>query len=139
MFKKFLTEFKEFALKGNVMDLAIGVIIGGAFSGIVTSLLDNIISPIIGCFSTGGFKGLNVTIWKATLNYGAFLNDIINFLIMAMCVFIMMKGVNALLSIGKKKEEEKPAEPPKEEVLLTEIRDLLKAQNGAAVTEEKTE
>ncbi len=139
MFKKFLTEFKEFALKGNVMDLAIGVIIGGAFSGIVTSLLDNIISPIIGCFSTGGFKGLNVTIWKATLNYGAFLNDIINFVIMAFVIFLLMKAINKLMAIGKKKEEEKPAEPSAEEKLLIEIRDLLKAQNGAAVTEEKTE
>ena len=127
MIKKFLAEFKEFALKGNVMDLAIGVIIGGAFSGLVTSLLDNIISPIIGCFSAGGFKGLSFTLWKARLSYGAFLNDIINFIIMAFVVFMLMKGVNALISLGKKKEEEAPAEPSKEEQLLTEIRDLLVA------------
>lgn len=127
MFKKFMNEFKEFALKGNVMDLAIGVIIGGAFSALVTSLLDNIISPIIGCFNAGGFKGLSVKLWKANLTYGKFLNDVINFIIMAFVIFLLMKAVNKLLTIGKKKEEEKPAEPSKEEVLLTEIRDLLKA------------
>ena len=132
MFKKFLSEFKEFALKGNVMDLAIGVIIGGAFSGIVTSLLDNIISPIIGCFSTGGFKGLNVTIWKATLNYGAFLNDIINFVIMAFVIFLLMKAINKLMAIGKKKEEEKPAEDPDDIKLLKEMLAVMKEQDPEA-------
>jgi len=130
--KKFLEEFKDFVLRGNIMDLAIGVIIGGAFSDIVTSLLNNIISPILGCFNTGGFRGLSVQIWNAYLNYGAFINDVINFVIMAFVVFLMMKGVNGLLSLTKKKEEEKkeePAEPSKEEVLLTEIRDLLKKQS----------
>lgn len=103
--KKFLKEFKEFALKGNVMALAVGMIIGTSFGALVTSLLDNIISPIIGCFSAGGLNGLTVTIWEAELCYGAFLTDVINFIIMAFVVFLMMKGVNTLTSIGKKPEE----------------------------------
>ena len=103
--KKFLKEFKEFALKGNVMSLAVGMIIGTSFSGLVTALLDNIISPIIGCFNTGGFNNLSITIGKATLQYGAFLNAVINFLIMAFIVFLMVKAVNKLTSIGKKEEE----------------------------------
>ena len=106
--KKFLKEFKEFALKGNVMSLAVGMIIGTSFSGLVTALLDNIISPIIGCFNTGGFNNLSITIGKATLQYGAFLNAVINFLIMAFIVFLMVKAVNKLTSIGKKEEEVSP-------------------------------
>ncbi|MGN0436264.1 MAG: large conductance mechanosensitive channel protein MscL [Wujia sp.] len=106
MLKKFFSEFKDFALKGNVMDLAIGVIIGAAFKDIVTSLTDNIINPIInsiggaevgGCieiFSTGQY-----------INYGAFITAIINFLIMAFVIFLIMKGVNKIMSLGKKKEE----------------------------------
>lgn len=106
--KKFFQEFKEFALKGNVMSLAVGMIIGTSFSGLVTALLDNIISPIIGCFNTGGFNNLSITIGKATLQYGAFLNAVINFLIMAFIVFLMVKAVNKLTSIGKKEEEVSP-------------------------------
>ena len=106
--KKFLKEFKEFALKGTVMSLAVGMIIGTSFSGLVTALLDNIISPIIGCFNTGGFNNLSITIGKATLQYGAFLNAVINFLIMAFIVFLMVKAVNKLTSIGKKEEEVSP-------------------------------
>ena len=127
--KKFLDEFKAFIMRGNVMDLAVGVIIGGAFTSLVTSLLDNIISPILGCFNVGGFRHLSVTLWKAELTYGAFINDVVNFVIMAFVVFLIMKTINKMASIAKKKEEEKPAEPPKEEVLLTEIRDLLKEQS----------
>ncbi len=104
--KKFLKEFKEFALKGNVMSLAVGMIIGTSFNGLVTALLDNIISPIIGCFSTGGFNGLSITIGKATLTYGAFLTAVINFIIMAFIVFLMVKAMNKLSDMGKKKEEE---------------------------------
>lgn len=113
--KKFISEFKAFALRGNVMDLAVGVIIGGAFTALVTSLIDNLISPIIGCFSLDGFSGLSVTIGKATLTYGAFIMDVINFIIMAFVVFLLVKGVNKLATIGKKQtEEEEPApeEPP---------------------------
>lgn len=140
--KKLLDEFKTFITKGNIMDMAIGVIIGGAFTGLVTSLLDNIISPIIGCFSVGGFNGISITIFNAELRIGAFIMDIINFLIMAAVVFLIMKTVTTL--INKAKKPQAPAAPPapsKEEVLLTEIRDLLKAQAGTAVesAEKKTE
>ena len=124
--KKFISEFKAFALRGNVMDLAVGVIIGGAFTALVTSLIDNLISPIIGCFSLDGFSGLSVTIGKATLTYGAFIMDVINFIIMAFVVFCIVKIFNR---IHKKEEAAPPPPAPSaEEVLLTEIRDLLKQQ-----------
>ncbi|MBP3232882.1 MAG: large conductance mechanosensitive channel protein MscL [Eubacterium sp.] len=127
--KKFLEEFKEFALKGNVMDMAIGVIIGGAFASIVAALTDYIINPIIGCFTTGGLEGWTITIWKAELGIGAFIMAIINFIILALILFSMIKAMNKLMSLKKKDEEpeaEAEPEPTKEEVLLTEIRDLLK-------------
>lgn len=137
--KGFLTEFKEFALKGNVMDLAVGVIIGAAFQNIVTALTGSFITPLI-ALCTGGCKknpetgalemvGGQFTINGVTFDYGAFISAILNFLIMALILFLLIKSVNKLMALGKKKEEEKPAEPPKpsnEEVLLTEIRDLLK-------------
>lgn len=129
--KKLLDEFKAFIMRGNIMDMAIGVIVGGAFSNLVTSLLDNIISPILGFFNYGGFNGLSFTLWRAELRYGAFLNDVVNFIIMAAVVFLMMKVVNVLISAVNRHEAEKPAEPPKpsnEELLLVEIRDLLRAQ-----------
>lgn len=131
--KKFATEFKEFALKGNVMDLAIGVIIGAAFQDIVTSLTENFINPIIGCIGGAEVQGKIHLMGDQYINYGAFLTAVINFLIMAFVIFLLMKGINKLMSIGRKKKEETPAEPPKpskEEVLLTEIRDLLAAQNA---------
>ncbi len=126
--KKLLEEFKTFITKGNIIDLAIGVIIGSAFSGLVTSLLDNIISPILGFFSYGGINGFSITLWKAELKIGAFFMDIINFIIMAAVVFLMMKAVNSIINKMKKQQEAAPAKPSKEEELLTEIRDLLKAQ-----------
>ena len=125
--KKFLEEFKAFALKGNVMDMAVGVIIGAAFGDIVTAFTDDFINPIIACIGgaeVGGCIKLGDT--GQYLNYGHFISAVINFIIMAFCIFLMMKAVNKVMTLGKKKEEEKPAEPPKEEVLLTEIRDLLK-------------
>lgn len=134
--KNFLEEFKAFALKGNVMDLAIGVIIGAAFQNIVTALTENFINPLI-ALCTGGTSedgimiGGRFTINGVSFNYGAFLSAVINFLIMALILFMLIKGVNRLMTIGKKKEEEKPAAPPapsKEELILTEIRDLLKEQ-----------
>jgi large conductance mechanosensitive channel len=129
--KKFLKEFKEFALKGNVMDLAIGVIIGAAFGDIVTAFTEDFINPLISCIGGAKVAGrIKLGDTGQALNWGHFLTAVINFIIMAFCIFLMMKAVNKLMSIGKKKEEEKPAEPPKEEVLLTEIRDLLKAQNS---------
>ena len=126
--KKLLDEFKVFITKGNIIDLAIGVIIGGAFSGLVTSLLDNIISPILGFFSYGGINGFSITLWKAELRIGAFFMDVVNFLIMAAIVFLMMKAVNALINKMKKEQPAAPPKPSKEEELLIEIRDLLKAQ-----------
>ena len=137
----FLKDFKAFALKGNVMDMAVGVIIGGAFGKIVTSLVNDIIMPPIGLLIGGvDFTNLKLVIKKAvieggaevapavTWNYGAFIQQVVDFTILAFCVFMMVKIMNRLMS----KKEEKPATPPappapsKEEVLLTEIRDLLK-------------
>ena len=125
--KGFLAEFKEFALKGNVMDMAVGVIIGGAFGNIVTALTEDFINPLIACIGGAEVQGkLKLGNTGQALDWGHFLTAVINFFIMAFCIFLMVKAVNKITSIGKKKEEEKPAEPPKEEVLLTEIRDLLK-------------
>ena len=131
--KKFLEEFKEFALKGNVMDMAIGVIIGAAFGNIVTALTDSFITPLIAAITGGsGEDGVAVggqfVINGVAFTYGAFISAIINFLIIALILFCLLKAVNKMMSIGKKKEEEPEAEsePSKEEVLLTEIRDILK-------------
>ncbi|MBP3249917.1 MAG: large conductance mechanosensitive channel protein MscL [Ruminococcus sp.] len=137
--KKFLEEFKAFALKGNVMDMAISVIIGAAFGSIVTALTDSFINPLIAVITGGAEKDENgvmqvvggtFTVRGVEFSYGAFISAVINFLIIALILFCLIKAVNKAMAIGKKKEEEKPAEPPKEEVLLTEIRDLLKAQNN---------
>lgn len=130
--KGFLQEFKEFALKGNVMDMAVGVIIGAAFGNIVTALTDSFINPLIQAITgKSGEEGVQVggsfTINGAVFNYGAFISAVINFLIIALILFCLIKAVNKAMSLGKK-EEEKPAEPPKpsnEEILLTEIRDAL--------------
>lgn len=125
--KGFQEEFKAFILRGNVMDLAVGVIIGAAFQNIVTSLTKNIISPILGCFSEVDFSAFKLSIGKLNLYYGAFLTDVINFIIMAFVVFLLVKFLNRLSTIGKKKEEKKQEIViTKEEELLTEIRDLLK-------------
>ena len=104
--KKFFGEFKEFIMRGNVMDLAVGVIIGGAFSAIVTSLTDDIISPILGLFGGLDLSDLVAKIGDVEIRYGAFITAIINFLIMALIIFLMVKGINKLMSVGKKKEEE---------------------------------
>ena len=106
-----LKEFKEFALRGNVLDLAVGVIIGGAFQKLVTSLTANIISPILGCFSKVDFSAWKFTIGNLTITYGAFITDIINFIIMAFIVFLIVKFMNKLSNIGKHEEPAKPAEP----------------------------
>ncbi len=103
--KKFLKEFKEFISKGNVMDLAVGVIIGGAFSSIVTSLTDNIIQPLINCIGGAEIQGKIHLIGDNYIDYGAFLSAIINFIIMAFIIFCIVKAVNKALSLGKKKEE----------------------------------
>ena len=128
--KNFIKEFKEFISKGNVMDMAVGVIIGAAFGNIVTAFTEDFINPLIACIGGTEVAGqIKLGDTGQALNWGHFVTAVINFLIMAFCIFLMVKAVNKVMSIGKKKAEEKPAEPPKEEVLLTEIRDLLKAQN----------
>ena len=129
--KKFVNEFKAFALKGNVMDLAVGVIIGAAFQGIVTSFTENFINPIIGCIGGADVEGKIHLLGNQYINYGAFLTAVINFIIMAFVIFVIMKVIN------KHEEPEKPAEPPVDIVLLTEIRDLLKAQQAAETSKEE--
>ncbi len=134
----FLKEFKEFALKGNVMDMAVGVIVGAAFQNIVNALTNSFINPLIGLV-TGGAKTdedgniiVSAGSWSVggvEFTYGAFISAVVNFLIIAFILFLILKATNAALNVAKKKEEEAPKpdpEPTKEELLLTEIRDLLK-------------
>lgn len=126
--KKFLKEFKAFAMRGNVMDLAVGVIVGGAFSSITNSLINDIIMPIVGIFvSEASFADLSVSVGGAVITYGNFIQAILNFVILAFVVFCMVKAVNR---VAHKKEEAPPPPPApsNEEKLLTEIRDLLKEQ-----------
>lgn len=138
---KILNEFKAFAVKGNAVDMAVGVIIGGAFGKIVSSIVNDIIMPPIGWFIGGvNFSDLKFelpsvkigkeTMQAATINYGTFIQTIIDFVIIAFCVFMLVKGINKLANLKKKEEEAAPApeapKPTKEELLLTEIRDLLK-------------
>lgn len=141
----FFKDFKEFAMRGNVIDMAVGVVIGAAFGKIVSSMVDDLIMPLVGV-ATGGINftdykwviqkavtdGTEIIKPEVTLNWGSWVQTIVNFLIIAFCIFVAIKAINRL----KKKEEEAPApapapEPTKEEVLLTEIRDLLKQQAAA--------
>ena len=125
--KKFFNEFKTFAMRGNVMDLAVGVIIGGAFSAISTSLINDIIMPILGIFTDSiSFAQLSVEIGPAVIAYGSFLQAVLNFVIMAFVVFCLVKAVNRLSHKEKEAPPPAPPEPSAEEKLLTEIRDLLK-------------
>ena len=121
----FIKEFKEFAVQGNVMDMAVGVIIGGAFGKIVSSLVDDIIMPVVGVL-TGGvdIKGLEAVIGDAKITYGLFLQNIIDFLIIAFSIFCVIKAINKM----KKKEEPKPETPaaPTTEELLADIKEILK-------------
>lgn len=137
---KFINEFKEFAVKGNAVDMAVGVIIGGAFGKIVTSIVDDIIMPPIGWLIGGvNFSDLKYTLPSvdlgveklapATINYGNFIQTTFDFVIIAFCVFLLVKGINRLARKDAKKEAPAPAptpEPTNEEKLLAEIRDLLK-------------
>ena len=131
-----LQEFKKFIAKGNVMDMAVGIIIGAAFTAIVTSLVNDLINPIISLF-TGGidFSGLGIALSEgeeaAMFAYGNFIMALINFLIIAWVVFLLVKMVNRVKDAATKPEEEAPAEPagPTEKDLLMEIRDALKAQS----------
>jgi len=130
MIKKYLEEFKTFIARGNVLDLAVGVIIGGAFSKIVTSLVNNILTPIIGLILGGvNFSSLAITFRNARIEYGAFIQAIIDFLIIAACIFVIVKFVNGFMNRNKKEEKVEVKEEPKksdEVLLLEEIRDLLK-------------
>ena len=136
--KKMWNEFKEFAFKGNVIDMAVGVIIGGAFGKIVTSLVNDVIMPVVGLIVGGvDFTNLKCVFAEATedapeaaLMYGQFIQNVVDFLIIAFCIFLMVKGISKL----NRKKEEAPApapepEPSAEGQLLTEIRDLLKNQS----------
>ena len=110
--KKFFSEFKTFIMRGNVLDLAVGVIIGAAFQAIVTSLTTDIISPILGLFGGMNFDQYALTIGDVSIDYGKFLTAVINFIIMAFVIFLIVKLVNKIMAIGKKPEEpEEPAEP----------------------------
>lgn len=128
-----IQEFKTFAMRGNVVDMAVGIIIGGAFGKIVSSVVEDIVMPPIGLLVGGvDFTNLAITLKGAagetaavTLNYGKFVQTVFDFLIVAFAIFMMIKGMNAL----KKKEEEAPAQPPApspEQMLLAEIRDILR-------------
>ncbi len=134
-------EFKKFAMRGNVLDMAVGIIIGAAFKDVVTSFTNGVMMPPIGELLGGvNFSNLFIALGgssfesleaaeaagAATIQYGAFINTLIDFLIVAFAVFMLVKGMNSL----KKKEEEAPAPPPADEVLLTEIRDLLQARSS---------
>ena len=129
--KGFIEEFKAFILRGNVMDMAIGVIIGGAFSNIVTALTTDFINPLINGIG-GAQVGGQIKIYGGqVIKYGDFITSVINFIIMAFVLFILLKSVNKIMEIGKKKEVEKTPEIVKsdETILLEEIRDILKKQN----------
>lgn len=104
--KKFLQEFKEFAMRGSVIDLAVGVIVGGAFQKIVNSLVKDIISPILGLFAKENFNGLSLNVMGVSIQYGSFITEVINFIIMAFVIFVMVKTLNKIASFHKKPEEE---------------------------------
>jgi len=116
-------EFREFAIKGNVMDLAVGVIIGAAFGKIVSSFVEDLVMPLIGTLLGGlDFSGLAIKVGTATIKYGKFLQTCLDFLVIAWVVFLMVKAVNRL----RQAEPPAPAAPPRQETLLEEIRDLLR-------------
>ena len=125
-----ISEFKDFAMGGNMFDMAVGIIMGGAFGTVVKSLIDDVIMPVVGHFSGGtDFSNMKIVLSKAAadgtggsaIGYGSFINAVIAFAILAWVLFMMIKGMNK----AKKAEEEAPAAPPANEVLLAEIRDLL--------------
>ena len=137
--KGFIKEFKEFISRGSVLDMAVGINIGGAFTAIVKSLVEDIFTPILGMILAGiNFKSLSITIpWgsKPQIYYGLFLEAVVTFLLTAFCVFLMIKAINKF----RKKKEEEPEAPDPQIVLLTEIRDLLangKTEEAAAKLEE---
>ena len=134
--KKFSEEFKEFISRGNVIDMAVGIVVGGAFTSIVTSLVNQIIMPVVGfLFGRINFSDYKIVLAEAVgetaevaVQYGAFIQTIINFLLVSLCIFLMIKGINKLKrkQAEAEKAPEKPAEPSEEVLLLREIRDNLK-------------
>lgn len=123
-------EFRDFISRGNVMDLAVAVIIGGAFTAIVTSLVDDILMPIIGVLMGGvDFTSLSIQVGDAMIMYGNFIQAIINFLIIAFVIFMMVRSINKMQGPAEE-EEAAPAEPSEDVQLLTQIRDLLQEKNG---------
>ena len=129
--KKFISEFKEFISKGNVLDMAVGVIIGGAFSKIVSSLVNDVMMPLIGIIIGGhDFTNLSIKVGNAKIMYGSFLQNVVDFLIVAFCLFTVIKIINRFKKKQEKNENKEKIKTPSEEViLLSEIRDLLKEQN----------
>lgn len=126
-----INEFKNFIARGNVMDMAVGIIMGAAFTAIVTSLVDDLVNPLIGLFIGGiDFGGLSVGLGDAQFMYGNFINAVIKFVIIAWVVFLLVKGVNRVKEMSEKKEAPAPEAPkgPTQEELLMEIRDALKAR-----------
>jgi len=134
---KFIAEFKEFAIRGNMLDMAVGMIVGGAFTALVGSIVNNIATPLIGIFFGVDLKGIEVTLPRLwgnieepnIMSLGVFLNSLIHFVVVAFIVFLFVKAINRF----RKKHEEAPAAPPeptKEELLLTEIRDILKENSN---------
>ncbi len=137
--KNFFEEFKKFISRGNVFDLAIAVVMGGAFSDIVTSLVNNIIMPLVGILVGQTFSNLSIELNGSVITYGVFIQNVVNFLIIALCIFTTTKIANKIakkLEESKKKEKEKGAKEEKKEdesiLLLKEIRDLLKERNNKA-------
>lgn len=128
--KGFVNEFKAFAMKGNVVDLAVAVVIGAAFGKIVSSLVDNIVMPLVGILLGGiDLTGYMAEVGNATVTYGVFLQSVVDFLIVALVIFMVVKAINKAQELGKEDEapaEAKPAEPSEEVKLLREIRDSLR-------------
>jgi large conductance mechanosensitive channel len=120
--RTFIQEFREFVMKGNIVDLAVAVIIGAAFGKIVASLVEDIVMPAIGAIGRADFKTLMIQVGDAKILYGKFIQTCVDFIIIALAIFLAVKVLNHL----RRKEEAKPAAPPRQEVLLEEIRDLLK-------------
>ncbi len=135
-----LSEFKTFALKSNFVDMATGIVIGGAVGTVVSSLVKDIIMPPIGLLMGGvDFSNLSIPLKAASdgqeavaINYGTFINNLISFAIVAFAIFMIIKGVNRMKARFEEEQEAAPATPPRQEVLLEEIRDALRAQNGAS-------
>jgi large conductance mechanosensitive channel len=120
--RTFVREFREFAMRGNIVDLAVAVVIGAAFGKIVGSLVEDIVMPAIGAIGRVDFKDLMIQVGDAKILYGKFIQTCVDFMLIALAIFLAIKALNHL----RRKEEQKPAAPPRQEVLLEEIRDLLR-------------